>query len=106
MSTFNLFKKDRFSIFLYLLLAFHTVSFVVFQLLNKAYERWDSAGHLGMSFWIADRFKALLSGNLNLIEILLREQNDNLPLNKLMQNSKLEIQQIKKLLENLESAEE
>jgi len=70
MSTFNLFKKDRFSIFLYLLLAFHTVSFVVFQLLNKAYERWDSAGHLGMSFWIADRFKALLSGNLNLIEFL------------------------------------
>ena len=48
----------------------------------------------------------VMVGNLNLIEILLREQNDNLPLNKLMQNSKLEIQQIKKLLENLESAEE
>jgi len=44
------------------LLVFHIVFFTVFHFLNKNYQIWDSAGHIGLSYRIADEMKRLFSG--------------------------------------------
>jgi 4-amino-4-deoxy-L-arabinose transferase-like glycosyltransferase len=52
------------------ILVFHSAVFFVFQILDRSYQTWDSAGHIGMSYNIAERFKFLLSGDLSFVDFL------------------------------------
>ncbi|MEK7595488.1 MAG: glycosyltransferase family 39 protein [Patescibacteria group bacterium] len=49
---------------------FHAIYFVVFQILNRSYQTWDSAGHIGTSFLIADKMKGLLVNTSSITDII------------------------------------
>lgn len=60
----NYFKKifsEKYSLYLTLLIVFHVLFFSIFQILNKNYQTWDSAGHIGLSYRMADGIKGLIS---------------------------------------------
>lgn len=65
---FEAFKKDNFNFVLIILLAFHIFIFTVFQILDQSNQTWDSAGHIGMSYNIAEQFKALFAGQINIVD--------------------------------------
>lgn len=46
---------------LFLLLLFHTLLFLTFQYLDHAYQTWDSAGHIALSFRMANEIKGIVS---------------------------------------------
>ncbi len=56
--------------YLLFLLIFHTSIVLIFHNLNKAEETWDSAGHIGMSYNIAEQFRRLISGQINFVDFL------------------------------------
>lgn len=58
------------AVLLTILILFHVLFFAIFQYLNKANQTWDSAGHIGMSYLIADKFKLLFSGNGSIVDII------------------------------------
>lgn len=61
----NFFKKtfsNKYNLLLLLLLLFQTAFFIVFQILNKNYPTWDSAGHISLSYRIAEEIKRTLAG--------------------------------------------
>lgn len=58
------FKKilsEKWNKYLFLLILFHIFFFVVFRVLNKSYQTWDSAGHIGLSYRMADEIKRFAS---------------------------------------------
>jgi len=59
------FKKllsNKYNLLLFLLILFHTTFFIVFQTLNKNYQTWDSAGHISISYRMANEIKRVISG--------------------------------------------
>ena len=72
MNTSNISK--RFNIKLLLLIVFQCAFFLLYQNLNRAYQTWDSAGHIALSFRMADEIKDVYnktpgSSLVNLIKI-------------------------------------
>ncbi len=72
MNTSNISK--RFNIKLLLLIVFQCAFFLLYQNLNRAYQTWDSAGHIALSFRMADEIKDIYnktpgSSPVNLIKI-------------------------------------
>ncbi len=57
-----LLPSSKYHKYLYLLLIFHTLVYVVFRLLDKSYQTWDSAGHMALSMRFADMFKEYFGG--------------------------------------------
>jgi len=58
------FKKifsEKWNKYLLLLILFHIFFFVIFRVLNKSYQTWDSAGHIGLSYRMADEIKRFAS---------------------------------------------
>lgn len=61
----NLFKRffsNKYSLLLFLLISFHIALFLVFLSLNKNFQTWDSAGHISLSYRMADEIKRVLAG--------------------------------------------
>lgn len=56
------FLSSKWHKYLLLLIFFHTIFFVSFRILNKNYQTWDSAGHIGLSYRIANEIKRYSSG--------------------------------------------
>jgi hypothetical protein len=61
MSTVNISK--RFNLKLLLLILLQCGFFLFYQHINKAYQTWDSAGHIGLSFRMANEIKGLYEKN-------------------------------------------
>lgn len=62
--------RTKYEGWLVITLVFQAFFFFLFQLLNKSYQTWDSAGHIGMSMLFADRFKGLLNGSVSILDVL------------------------------------
>lgn len=62
--------SNKYNIALLGLLLFQFFGFIVFNNLNKVEETWDSAGHIGMSYNIAEQLQRLLSGNISIMDFL------------------------------------
>jgi len=61
----NFFKKifsEKYNLYLILLIIFHILFFSIFHILNKNYQTWDSAGHIGLSYRMAQEMERFLSG--------------------------------------------
>jgi 4-amino-4-deoxy-L-arabinose transferase-like glycosyltransferase len=61
----NLFKKtfsNKYNLLLLLLFLFQIIFFIVFEILNKNYPTWDSAGHISLSYRIAEEVKRTVAG--------------------------------------------
>ena len=59
------FKKafsDKWDKYLLFLILFHVAFFSIFHFLNKNYQTWDSAGHIGLSYRMANEIKRFASG--------------------------------------------
>jgi len=53
---------DKWYKFLFFLIIFHILFFSIFHILNKNYQTWDSAGHIGLSYRIAQEMENFASG--------------------------------------------
>jgi len=62
----NLFSQkilsDKWDKLLLFLIIFHVLFFSIFHILNKSYQTWDSAGHIGLSYRMAQETERFLSG--------------------------------------------
>ncbi|MBP7785931.1 glycosyltransferase family 39 protein [Patescibacteria group bacterium] len=61
----NFFKKilsEKYNLYLTLLIIFHILFFSIFHILNKNYQTWDSAGHIGLSYRMAREIQRYSSG--------------------------------------------
>jgi 4-amino-4-deoxy-L-arabinose transferase-like glycosyltransferase len=58
----NKITSDKWNKLLIFLIIFHILFFSIFHLLNKNYQTWDSAGHIGLSYRIAQEMERFLSG--------------------------------------------
>jgi len=62
----NLFSQkilsDKWDKLLVFLIIFHVLFFSIFHILNKNYQTWDSAGHIGLSYRMAQEMERFLSG--------------------------------------------
>lgn len=58
---------NKYEGYLYLLFAFHAISYFLFRFLDKSYQTWDSAGHLSLSM----RMGELLTEYLNNSQVTL-----------------------------------
>lgn len=57
---FKKISSNKYNNLLVLLIVFHICFFVVFRLLDKNYQTWDSAGHISLSYRIANEMKRLI----------------------------------------------
>ena len=53
---------DKWDKFLFFLIIFHILLFSIFHILNKNYQTWDSAGHIGLSYRMAQEIENFASG--------------------------------------------
>ncbi len=62
---------NKYNLLLLILIAFHIITYITFNTLNKAHQTWDSAGHLALSMKFADLIRDFLYGkDVSLLEIL------------------------------------
>lgn len=54
--------SDKWGKLLFLLIIFHITFFSIFHILNKNYQTWDSAGHIGLSYRMAQEMERSLAG--------------------------------------------
>jgi 4-amino-4-deoxy-L-arabinose transferase-like glycosyltransferase len=54
---------SKYDLYLYLLVGFHVLAYFLFRFLDKSYQTWDSAGHLGLSMRFSDSISTFLSGD-------------------------------------------
>ncbi len=73
-------KYSRYEIALLFLLVGHFIAYVLFRILDNAYQTWDSAGHLAITFQLADKIYSFLSGGSVTIIDLLKHSNYYPPL--------------------------
>ncbi len=66
----NKFKSDDFNLALLGLLLFHIGIFVIFQIIDRSNQTWDSAGHIGMSYNIVEQLKLWARGDIGTIDLL------------------------------------
>ncbi len=70
-STFiDRFKKDNFNFLLLGLLFFQLLVFFIFHILDKSYQTWDSAGHIGMAYNIAEQLRRLMGGTISVADFI------------------------------------
>jgi len=66
------FFSNKYNVLLILLIITHIVILSLFHYLNKNYQTWDSAGHINISFRIANEIKRLVTGEkgVSLVSVL------------------------------------
>jgi len=58
----NKILSSKWNKLLLFLIIFHILFFSIFHILNKNYQTWDSAGHIGLSYRMAQEMERFLSG--------------------------------------------
>jgi len=62
--------SDKYNIILFLIILFHLISLGFYHKLNTAPPTWDSAGHLGLGMFFAQKFHEIFSQGFNVLEFL------------------------------------
>jgi hypothetical protein len=62
------------------LILFQLLIYFVFRLLDKSYQTWDSAGHIGLTIRLTEHYKSFFSGGASTLHDIITESNYYPPL--------------------------